>query len=104
LRDEAAAQRLKLCPQAFEVVDLAIEDDADRPVRAEHWLIACDQIDDREATMSETDAGREEESFAVGPAMGDRVRHRLDKSAIGGTLAFCVKPAGNSAHVVASSC
>src|SRR5258708_1261571 len=98
LRNEAVAERLQFGAHAFEVVDFAIEDDADRSVCAEHRLIAGHQIDDRQAPVTKSYAGRKEESFPVRSAMRDRVGHCLNETAIRRTFASCVKPAGYSTH------
>ena len=51
--------RLELGPQRGVVVDLAVEDDPDRPVLVGHRLVAGGrEVDDRQAAMAERDAGR----------------------------------------------
>src|SRR5258708_35911247 len=96
LGNEAVAERLQFGAHAFEIVDFAIEDDADRSVCAEHRLIAGHQVDDRQAAVAKPHAGRKEEPLPVRTAMRDRVGHCLNTAAIRSTFASRVKPASYS--------
>ena len=68
-------------PQCLEVVDLAVERDADGTVFVRHRLIAeRRQVDDRETTEAEADAVvvADEDSLRVGSAMVETIAHRHD--------------------------
>jgi hypothetical protein len=89
-------------PENLVVVDLAVEDDADRSIGREHWLVpGGGEVDDREPPEAESDAviGRHERARIIGPAMPDRVAHvyeqRFVKSLAGLTVFI---DAANAAH------
>ena len=76
-----AAEPLELRPQLGVVVDLAVEDELDRPVLVRHRLVgAVREVDDREPARAEADApvGGDPGARAVGAAMGERVAHPRD--------------------------
>ena len=75
---------LELRPQLGVVVDLAVEDELDRPVFVRHRLVgAVREVDDREPARAEADSpvGRDPGAGAVGTAMGERVAHPRDATA-----------------------
>ena len=67
--------RSELLSQLLEVVDLAVEDDADRAVLVRHRLRAERYVLDAEAAGSELDEGRGVMSLTVGTAVDEDVRH-----------------------------
>jgi len=76
---KAMAQPFELLSQLDKVVDLAIERDHPSSRLRRHGLMAVRrQVDDRQATVTERDAGRriDPRTSIVGPAIGDRVSHR----------------------------
>ena len=58
---------LELGAQLAEVVDLAVEDDADRAVLVEDRLVAARQVDDRQAAHPQGDARGVETPSPSGP-------------------------------------
>src|SRR6185295_2665407 len=94
---KAGPAPLELGPQLAVVVDLAIEDERQRVVVAEHRLIAGGEVDDGETAMPETDRPLDEETVSVRSSMGQDVRHRTHQSRIGGS-AICPEQAGDSAQ------
>ena len=73
---EAVAAILELGAQLAEIVDFAVVGDGDNFVVARHRLRAARDIDDRQAEVAETDAGRGPGAAAVGAPMRHRVEHR----------------------------
>src|SRR5438046_10339100 len=55
------------------IVDLAVEDDLDRPVLVPDRLLPAGDIDDREPTHAERDLRGDEIPAVVGPSMEDRI-------------------------------
>src|SRR5262249_14249776 len=66
---------LEIGTERLEVVDLAVEDDLDGAVLVADRLIASGQVDDRQATVDETDSRLGKEALRVGPAMRDALAH-----------------------------
>ena len=99
LRAEHVARSLELGADVGEVVDLAVEDDPDRPVLVGERLIARRQIDDAQTAMSEADAGTDEEAVGVGPAMRDDVGHRRESAAIDRLSRVEVDFSSDAAHI-----
>ena len=76
---EARAARFEFAAQLAEVVDRAVEGDADLRVRRKHRLPArLAQIKDRQAAMTEHARRPRFESCAVGAAPRKRVHHARD--------------------------
>ncbi len=92
------ALRLQLCHQVGEIVDLAVENDGERAIRRVHRLDAARQIDESEPAVTERDAGRVIDTFAIGAAMGHRIRHRLNQGRIECPLPRTIEKAGQAAH------
>ena len=72
---EDVAQRLQLGHQLLEVVDLAVEDDADAAVLVEQRLLAGGDVDDRQPAMAEADARLDVDAALVGAAVVLRFVH-----------------------------
>jgi hypothetical protein len=90
--------------ELLEVVDLAVEDDLDRAIFVADRLVPAGQVDDGQTTMRQTDPRLDPEALGIGPAMGDRIAHRLKHSRIDRTVAIGVEDASNSAHRLLQSC
>ena len=75
-RAELVAQPFEFAPQLGEVVDLAVEHDPHRLLHVGHRLVAAGQVDDRQAAKAQAERARVVEALVVGPAVGDRLRHR----------------------------
>src|SRR6185312_2069683 len=81
-----------------EVVNLAIEDQADIFVLAVHGLVARREVDHRQPPVGEAKTGLEMKAVAIRSAMLDGVAHRAHHGAIGQPRPLQVKPSGDSAH------
>ena len=77
-RPECVAGTLELPAQLLVVVDLAVEDDADRAIFVEHRLLPAGQIDDAEAAHAERHAIRDVDALFIGPAMHHHPAHRAN--------------------------
>src|SRR3546814_2322208 len=75
---EPVAAILQFGAQLAEIIDFAVIGQRHHLVVARHRLRAARNVDDREAEVPETDAGRRPLARAVGPAMRHRVQHRAD--------------------------
>ena len=75
VRAEAMPPRLEPRAQLAEVVDLAVEDGADRAVLVRDRLMAALDVDDREAADPERGARPDPPASLIGAAMDDRRRH-----------------------------
>ena len=99
LGEEDVTLGFELGPDLAEIVDLAIEADRDPPVGRQHRLRGgVGEVDDREAAMAEADPGRGPDAAAVGTAMGEHLRHRLDPSRIDRLGHVGMEDAGDAAH------
>ena len=82
LRVAAGAEGVSACQQLaldlHEVEDLAVEGHDDSVVLVVERLLAALEVDDRQAPMTETDAGLEVKSVAVRASMAERRIHRLE--------------------------
>ncbi len=78
-RAEAVAFLAEFGAKFLVVEDLAVERDRDVAVFGVHRLIAGGEVDDCELAVAEADAGRCEESVAVGATMSDRVRRATNE-------------------------
>src|SRR5207245_8644768 len=100
---EDAPRSLELLAQLEVVVDLAVDDDVQAPVRRGHGLRGRGgQIDDAQATMSQhhriAARGRlaAPQSLAVRPAMAQLVQHRAHQAP--GAVEISSYDAGYAAH------
>jgi hypothetical protein len=85
VRPEPVSEGGQLHPEFLVVVDLAVEDDRDRPVLVEHGLVGGGrEVDDREPPEAEADApvGRRPEALAIRAAMDHRVPHARQEPGI----------------------
>ena len=92
------AQRLQFGHQLLEVVDLAVEDDADAAVLVEQRLLAGGHVDDRQPPMAEADTRLDVHAALVGAAVVLRFVHAHQGRAIDVALAAGVEDAGDAAH------
>ena len=99
MRAEPVSVRDQLCTQLGEVVNLAVEHDADRPVLVRQRLIAGRQIDDAQTAVPEPDAGADVEAVRIGTAMRDDVSHRDQALAIDRLRRREIERASDAAHV-----
>src|SRR5690606_32218496 len=97
-RAKAAAHGLELGADGLEVVDLAVEDDADGAVVAVHRLVAGREVDDGEPAVPEADARAEMKAVAVGAAMGEDVVHPPHQPAVDRPAALQIDDARQPAH------
>ena len=76
------ARGLKLGAQVAEIVDLAIVGQNEAVLDADHRLVGeRRQIDDRQPAMAKPHRTFAPVALAVGPAMRDRIGHRLQQFA-----------------------
>jgi hypothetical protein len=68
-------QRCQFHHQRLEIVDLAVEDDADRAVLVEQRLVAGREIDDRKPPVAEAQPRRIMKAGAVGAAVSEAIGH-----------------------------
>ena len=83
---EGVSQRFELRAEVEEVVDLAVEGDAELARGIEHRLMSGRrEVDDRQAAVSKPDAtvGGPPESRVIRTAMGHGVAHRLQRQRLG---------------------
>ena len=81
-RTEHMAQRHEFSHQRLEIIDLAVIDDADRPILVVKRLIPAREVDDRQAAVAEPDARRKMKAVAVRPAMTEDVGHASQQRSI----------------------
>src|SRR5262249_57454508 len=94
-RSEAMSGSPELVSQVIEVVDLAVEDDPDRPVLVAHGLVAGRRaVDDAEPPMGKPDAWRGPEAAIVGTACQHYIAHPFHH----GRLAAVPRPIHASSH------
>src|SRR5262245_12519284 len=75
-RSEAMSGSPELVSQVIEVVDLAVEDDPDRPVLVAHGLVAGRRaVDDAEPSVGKPDARRQPETAIVGTTCQHYIAH-----------------------------
>src|SRR5262249_52406987 len=80
-------------PQLTEVVDLAVEDDPVPRALVAHRLATGGQIDDRQASHSQTDVACSVDARVVRPSVLERAQHRGQELACGRA-----DVAGDAAH------
>jgi len=72
--------------QLAEVVDFAIEDDAERAALVGDRLLAGGEIDDLQPAVAESNGSVDEVAFLVGPAVAQSGRHAVNEIWIGAPL------------------
>src|ERR1051326_2256816 len=85
------------------VVNLAVQDDGDCAVFVESWLVAGEQIDNRETSHTQRDAIIDEITFRVRAAMMHAIAHRtqqLFRAIRRLRTRIKVGPTGYSAHKI----
>src|SRR5688572_14100851 len=88
---------LQLRAQRLEVVDLAIEDQPDRPVLVRHRLAASlRQVDDAEPAMAKTHERQDLRASVVWSSPGHRVTHAIES--VGLNSSGEVDNAADAAH------
>ena len=92
------AALFQLLAQFAEIEDLAVEDQADAVVGAQHRLVAGDQIDHRQPAMAEAKTGLEMMAVAIRAAMAQWRRSLRAPARDPAAMAFEVKPADYAAH------
>jgi hypothetical protein len=98
LRVEHIAQGLQFRHQRLVVVDLAVEDDGDRPVRVEQRLLAGGDVDDRQPTVAHAEPRLDVQAAFIGSTVVLRIVHPLQHGPLGSALGAGVEEAGDSAH------
>jgi hypothetical protein len=96
-RPEDVAAR-QLVAEVVVVVDLAVEDEPERPVLVRHGLPAGVRIDDGKPRVTQDDAPLAAHPMAVGPAMGEGRQHRRHGIAVGGPVPLALDDARDPAH------
>src|SRR5262249_54397954 len=91
------APRLEGLGQPAEVVDFAVEDDADRAALVGDRLLAGGEIDDLQPAVTESNGPVDEVAFLVGPAVAQGGRHAAGGSPTGAPLIQREEPA-KTAH------
>src|SRR5580658_8628286 len=84
--------------QRLEIVDLAVVDDANRPVLIVDRLVAPSQVDDGEPAVAEPDPRRIVETVAIGATMAENVGHTTEQAPICVATPAIIKDAGYPAH------
>src|SRR5690348_4135073 len=97
-RPEGVAERRQLRHQRLEVIDLAVEDDANRAVLVELWLVAGHQIDDRQSPHPQPGPRRNVETVAVRSTMSDDLGHSLEQGAVDIAASTKIEDPGYAAH------
>ena len=97
-RLEGVAERLKLCHQGLDIVDLAVVDDAHRAVLVELRLVAGQEVDDREPAMPQPEPRREVETLAVRSPVGESIGHPAHQRAVDIAARAEIKDPGYAAH------
>ena len=90
----------ELLSQLGVLEQLAVEGDPDRAVLVGDRLPAARQVDDREPPGSQRHAGLDVDLLVVGPAMGDRRRHRQEATSREFPGARQIDRACNTAHAL----
>ncbi len=97
---EHMAQRLQFRDQLLVVVDFAVEYHHHRAVFVEQRLLAGGNVDDRQAPVTQADAGLDMQAALVRPAVQLRIVHALQHRAADVAAAAGVENSGDSAHGV----
>ena len=97
---EVVSPALELTPQLPEIIDLAVEDDGLAAIFTEDGLAAARQINDAQATASQSNGPAKVERLFVRSPMGQDGHHALQLTAVGETGAVSEEDAGDTAHRV----
>src|SRR5690606_28718412 len=89
--------------QLLEIIDLAVEDDAQVALRRVHRLHAAGQVDDRQTPVSQGETRLDVQAVAVRAAVGDDVGHPSDEVRIERAPPLGVEQARYAAHELISS-
>ena len=100
-RAKDMAERSEFGHQRLEIIDLAVEDDANRTILVVERLIAAREIDDGEPAVAEPDARPIVETVAVGAAMGENVGHTSKQAPIRVATPTIIEDTGYPAHRLA---
>ncbi len=100
---EAVPRASQLVAQLDVVVDLAIADDDHRSVLARDRLIACLEVDDRQAADAEPDSGRDVRALSVRSAVDERGRHSRDHGLFDRPVRIVRRDPADPAHQGATS-
>jgi hypothetical protein len=92
------AERRQLCHQRLKIIDLAVEDDANRAVLVELRLVAGHEIDNRQSPVPQPDPRGKVETVAVRSAMGDDLGHATEQAAIDIARSAEIEDPGYAAH------
>ena len=92
------AARLQLRNEVDEVVDFPVKHHDHAAVFVEQRLLAARHVDDRQPSMSETDAGLQVNTALIGATMKLNRVHASEQRFVYRTPGFHVKDAGYSAH------
>ena len=98
-RGEPVPRALKAGAQLPVVVDLTVEDDRDRPVLVENWLVAGRQVDHTQTLDPKADAGVDVKPTRIRPAMLECRAHALEHGTLCG-LAVTPRLSCDPAHVL----
>src|SRR5437667_1549420 len=97
---ETMAAALQLRAQFREIVNLAVENNPDRPVLVENWLVPSGQIDDAETAHAEARPLVDEDSFIIRAAVDDGLAHVVNRGCFYAVIYVRANDAGNSAHAL----
>src|SRR5688572_18656262 len=100
VRADGVPPGYQLPPQLAVVIDLSVEDDPFRSVFISDRLAAAREIDDAQAAHPQRCAAIDHEADVVGPAVPDRVAHRVNEARVRGALA--AREPYDAAHASAS--
>ena len=99
-RSIAMPLRLEAGPQRGVVVDLAVEGDPHAAVLVGHRLLAGRaDVDDGQAAMREADGAVDEQTGAVGTAMGQHIAHPAKAIDVNGLTRIEMNDACEAAHI-----
>src|SRR5260370_36660262 len=84
----------------LEIVDLAVVDDADRPILVEKRLIAGHEVDDRQAAVAEPYPRRKMETVAVRSAMTEDIGHMPQHRPVELALSAIIEHTRYPAHLM----
>src|SRR5437773_2802730 len=88
----------KLRSQLTMVIDLAIEDNPDRPVFVGHGLVSARQVDNAQAAKTKPHRTQNEFTPVIGAPMTDSVRHGPQLFGCKVTAASKIDNSANSTH------
>ena len=81
------------------IVDLAVEDDPDRPILVRNRLMAAGDVDDAEPAHPEAHGAVHVDAFVVGTPVNDGLTHRPDDSRLDLLVPVVIELSGDAAHV-----